>query len=146
MKFNWGFGIALFYATFMAVLLYFVFKSTTHDNSLVVDNYYEQDLQYQSHYDRVVNTQGLDEPVKFKHNPVAQNIKITFPKSISTISGRIQMFRPSTKHRDTFLDIKVDENGSMTVPTHQLKSGRWKIKINWEADQKEYYSEEDIEL
>lgn len=146
MKLNWGFGIALFYASFMVILLFFVIKSTTHDNSLVIENYYEQDLKYQSHYDRLLNTQRLKQQVVFKKNGAEQTIEIQFPKEMKKIKGSIHLFRPSTKHRDVFLEVNVDKNGITTFSTRQLISGRWKIKMNWQNGNKEYYSEKDIEL
>ncbi len=146
MKFNWGTGITLFYASFMAILLFFVVKTTTHDNSLVMENYYEQDLKYQSHYDRVLNTQELEQQVAFKINNAAQNIEVQFPDEMKKITGSIQLFRPSTKHRDVFLNLKINADGIMIFPTKQLKSGRWKIKMNWQNGEREYYSEKDIEL
>lgn len=146
MKLNWGYGIAIFYASFMVVLLYFVIKTTTHDNSLVMENYYEQDLKYQSHYDRVVNTKRLKQPVTFKQNDAAQTIEIQFPEGIKNIRGTVQLFRPSTKHRDMTLAVTTDESKMMVISTKQLQPGRWKIKMNWEGDEKEFYSEEYIEL
>ncbi len=146
MKFNWGTGITLFYACFMAILLFFVVKSTTHDNSLVMENYYEQDLKYQSHFDRIVNANKLKQQITFKQNPTAQNIELKFPEKLKKIKGQIHLFRPSTKNRDVFLEVKIDKEGMMVIPTKNLKSGRWKIKVNWEDDSKEYYTEKDIEL
>ena len=63
MKFNWGTGIFLFY-TFFAVTLFFqVYQSTQYDNHLVVDNYYEKDIQYQVQYEKIANSLGLEEKV-----------------------------------------------------------------------------------
>ena len=57
MKINWGTGIAIFYTLFASVLVMVVIKSKQYDHSLVVDNYYEEDLHYQSHFDKLVNSQ-----------------------------------------------------------------------------------------
>jgi nitrogen fixation protein FixH len=146
MKLNWGFGIATFYASFMVILLYFVFKSTTHDNSLVMDNYYEQDLKYQAHYDKVVNTMQLKEQPSFQQNDSAQTLDIQFPQGMSNPEGAVQFFRPSSKYQDITVPLKVNEDGKMTIPTKLLKAGRWKIKMDWESDQKAYYLEKAIEL
>jgi hypothetical protein len=45
MKFNWGTGIAIFYIIFVVSLVFQVFKSRQYDHSLVVDNYYEEDIK-----------------------------------------------------------------------------------------------------
>ena len=50
---NWGTGIAIFYGTFMVIMITFVIKSRSVDHSLVMDNYYEEDINYQSHMDKL---------------------------------------------------------------------------------------------
>jgi nitrogen fixation protein FixH len=146
MKLNWGFGIATFYASFMVILLYFVFKSTTHDNSLVMDNYYEQDLKYQSHYDKVVNTMQLKEQPTFEQDATAQTLNIQFPQGMNNSEGSVHLFRPSTKHQDITVPLKLNEDGRMSIPTKLLSAGRWKIKMDWKSEQKDYYLEKAIEL
>jgi hypothetical protein len=46
MKINWGTGIAIAIALFMAFILYFVIKvqsNSKYDNELVVEEYYKHD-------------------------------------------------------------------------------------------------------
>ncbi len=146
MKLNSGTAIAAFYATFMVALLYFVIKSTTYDNSLVMDNYYEQDLKYQEHYDKVVNNQALEQKVKIKIHPNDQSIDFLFPDNMKKVKGNIHFFCPSTKYGDVRKAIQVDEHGTMKVTTKTFKSGRWKIKLDWKNGEKNYYEEFEIVL
>ena len=144
MNINWGLGIALFYLTFMVVLLFFVFKSTTYDNSLVMDNYYEQDLRYQEHYDKIVNTQNLEKGVVVNYKAKQQKIEIHFPPVMKDLNGTLHFFHPSTKNKDVTLALQANENGQMTILTDRFASGRWKIKLDWVSNQKAYFKE--IEL
>ncbi len=142
MKFNWGTGIALFYGTFAAVLIFAVIKSTTHDNSLVVDNYYEEDLKYQQHFDRLTNAM-LDD-ISFKVNSKEQLVYLQFPMYAQ--QGEILFFRPSDKTKDFKLPVSTNAAGIQVVPTNGLSNGLWKVKINWSSEGKNYYSEQSIIL
>lgn len=144
MKFNWGTGIALFYGLFAAVLIFAVISSTTHNNSLVVDNYYEEDLKYQEHYDKLANALHADVDVKLDNKNSL--VKLQFPESDADISGEVHFFRPSDETKDFKITVGTNEGGSQVVPTAGLANGLWKVKINWSAAGKQYYSEETIVL
>lgn len=142
MKFNWGTGIALFYSTFATVLIFAVIKSTTHDNSLVVDNYYEEDLKYQQHFDRLANTMVAD--IDFKVDNQDHLVHLQFPMYVQ--QGEILFFRPSDKTKDFKLPVSTSAAGIQVVPTNGLSNGLWKVKINWSSEGKNYYSEQTIIL
>ncbi|MEM8907888.1 MAG: FixH family protein [Bacteroidota bacterium] len=146
MKFNWGFGIALFYLSFMVTLVYVVFKSTTYDHSLVMDNYYEQDLQYQQHYEKLQNAQALAQQVSVQYDDQAKTIAFQFPEHDQLVKGTIHFFCPSTKHGDWVEVIKLDEQQKMTIAKPQLMAGRWKIKIDWTDTNKKYFQETEMML
>ncbi|RMD70948.1 MAG: hypothetical protein D6818_08450, partial [Bacteroidetes bacterium] len=42
---------------------------------------------------------------------------------------------------DKTLDIRVDESGKMRVPMDELAAGFWRVKVDWQAGGKEYYTE-----
>ena len=146
MKFNWGHGIALFYIVFASVMVYFAVKSTQHDHSLVVDNYYEEDLKYQQHFEKLENSKSLENDVKINHDPTSQNIKISFPKEKRNIAGTIHFYRPSDKSKDLKVKINLDQNFEQSLPVSQLSSGLWKLKVEWQADGTPFYKEETVIL
>lgn len=146
MKLNWGFSIALFYIVFMSVLLYFVIKSTTYDNSLVMENYYEQDLKYQSHFDKMVNTQNMSEKVNIINNHKEGQIELQFPETMKMSTGSVHFFCPQTKHKDLKVDLKLDQDGLMKINSGQFTSGRWKVKLDWEDNGKSFYTETELIL
>ena len=146
MKFNWGHGIALFYIVFASVLIYFVVQSTQHDHSLVVENYYEEDLKYQQHYEKLENSKGLKIDVTISHEPNSENIKIQFPKEKGTVSGTILFYRPSDKSKDVKIKIEPDQNFEQSLPVSALSPGLWKLKVDWQAGGIPFYKEETVIL
>ena len=62
MKLNWGTGIVIAFGLFMTFILFFVFKvqsNSKYDNELVTENYYQQELKFQSNIDKEENSKNL---------------------------------------------------------------------------------------
>ena len=146
MKFNWGTGIFLAYTLFAVALFWFVYQSTKQDNSLVVDNYYEQDLQYQQQYERMQRANSLSAPVKVQFDQAAASVVITFPEEVTAPSGSIHFYRPSDQRFDFRADLAVDELHKQLIPVKGKLGGRWIVKILWEEDGQAYYVERDLVL
>lgn len=144
MKFNWGTGIFLFYTIFALSLVFQVFKSTQYDNSLVVDNYYEEDLNYQAQYERKQNAQNLAEPVDIDLIPATQELAIQFPAEVADAIGVVHLYRPSGKAADQKLPIELNDQGQMKISTQDMLTGRWSVRITWTSGSKEYFTEKDI--
>lgn len=145
MKFNWATGLTLFFMLFIGTLVFVVYQSTQVHDSLVVENYYEEDINYQKHYDKRQNTADLSVKVLVDYNKSNQEILFTFPvDSLSSASGKILLYNPYSEKSDVNYDIKTDANGSFKIPIKDVKSGRWKLKIDWITGSKSYYQEEEI--
>jgi nitrogen fixation protein FixH len=146
MKLNWGYGIALFYATFVVVLLYFVVQSTQQDNSLVSEQYYADDIHYQQHYDKLRNAQALAKDLEISRLAAQEAIYLQFPEDLGPVSGKVQFFCPSDSQADFSTPVKTDAGFSQTVSSKNLKRGLWRVKVDWTAGGKAYYREEAITL
>lgn len=141
MKFHWGHGIAAFYSLFAFVLISAVIKSTTFDNSLVAKDYYARDIAYQNVLDRKMNSQSLKKAVAFKTNNGSYQISFPIAELDAAITGKIQLYCPSTADRDIFWPVSLTEEGKQFLPVQSLPAGRYKLIINWSADQRDYLDE-----
>jgi len=146
MKFNWGHGIALFYTVFATVLVIFVVKSTFHDHSLVVDDYYAEDLKYQKHYEKLANSNSLVNDIIINHDAKLDHVTVQFPKEVGIVNGTIHFYRPSDKKKDFTVEIKLDQNFEQLFPVSELSPGLWKLKVDWQAGGKPFYKEETLVL
>jgi hypothetical protein len=144
MKLSWGTGIAIFYSVFVIVLVLVVIKSTSFDNSLVTDDYYQKDLEYQTQIDKETNSQSLATDLTVRYSDSEKNIRFTFPQDLGTIGGKILFFRPSNATLDFELPIQVNENLEQVVSAQDLLPGLWRVKVDWNAGGKDYYKEETI--
>jgi len=147
-KNGWSYGIAIVYVSFITIFLglvvYFSFFYKQID--LVAENYYEQEIAYQTQIERIRRTQSLPENVKFQHQYERRELLIQFPAGLDYegIGGRIQFFRPSDAGQDRIVPIKLSVNGIQEISTTNFPRGYWKIKIFWQINNDEYYSEESL--
>ena len=146
MKINWGTGIAIFYSTFVLVLVFAVYQSTKFDNSLVSDQYYADDLAYQQHYNKLVNAQQLEEDLKIWNKIQKAEVQLHFTAEFEEVAGEIHFFCPSHKPSDFKLPVQANASHIQHIPTEGLRPGRWKVKVNWEAGGKKFYKEESITI
>ena len=142
-KFTWGTGIFLFYTIFAGSLFFQVYQSTRYDHSLVVEDYYAQDLAYQQTYERKQNSLSLDQPVTVHLNDARDALDIAFPRDLGRIRGEVLLYRPSTRHLDTNAPLVFTPATPYraVIPTAGLATGRWLAKISWTAGEKEYLDE-----
>ncbi|MEM0992368.1 MAG: FixH family protein [Bacteroidota bacterium] len=141
MKFHFGTGIAIFYTIFATTLLYFVFKSTQYDHSLVREDYYKGDLEYQQHYDKLYNTKLLSGEVVIQHQIEQRQLLVHFPEELKQVQGNATFFRPSSSQQDIEIELATDGDLKQIIPTNRLQSGLWKVKLDWVSDGKPYYKE-----
>jgi len=134
MKISWGTGIFLFYTFFATTLFYQVYKSTQYDHSLVVENYYEKDLTYQSTLDKLNNSVALKTPLKINYYEVLELVELAFPTEMENITGAILFYRASNKKEDVQLPISLGMDKCMNIFVRTLKPGIWKIEVDWIGD------------
>jgi nitrogen fixation protein FixH len=123
-----------------------VYQSTLVERNLVVENYYEKDLQYQSHLDKLKNSSTLKKDLGIFQNKEEKYLRFSFPKELADIKGDILFYRPSDSSKDFNTEIKINDEHELRIPTSELQSGVWKIKVNWEGDKRSYYKEATIQI
>jgi hypothetical protein len=146
MKISWGTGIAIFYSFFVIVMVGMVVYSKSFDHSLVVDNYYEEDLKYQSHLDKLNNSKRLATDLQIQVEKENGAVALHFPKEIQQVEGSVLFYRADDKRMDVSLKIAVDSNGTFLAPIQNLTPGKWTVKVDWQGDGKPFFKEETLVL
>jgi hypothetical protein len=142
---NWGKAIALFYSIFALSMVTMVFLSTKEDNSLVSDQYYLDDIQYQQQYNKIANSRQLNQPLNIHFDKSSQSLELSFPTELGSITGKLHLFCPSDRSQDQKINLITSQPGELiTIPLELIKKGLWKIKIDWESNQVHYYDEKTI--
>jgi hypothetical protein len=142
MKFNWGTGIVLSFIIFALSILLIIIFPFNQRVDLVTKDYYENELKYQDQINKVERTGLLDESIVINHN--SKDLKITFPSSYRQVSGEIIFYRPSDEKRDFSVPIYVDSSGSQLVDISSIMPGMWRVKVQWNMNNLQYYFEKNI--
>lgn len=138
-KFNWGHGITLFYIFFVGIVVTALVASFGVDHSLVVDEYYSEDLAYQSKYDKMANSLNSD---NINIITAGEDVVISFP-GVEKVSGEVHFYRASDKSQDFTRNITSNQE---IFSKTTLSKGKWSVKVDWETGGKSYYKEEVIYL
>ena len=143
-KFNWGTGIVLALIVMVSGMSYLVSIAVRQDYDLVDKDYYQKSVNYQQHIEKVKNTDGLAVKVLFHQS--ADTLQVTFPKleGNSGYSGEIHFYSPVQEKRDLTIPVKTDISGMQLVDLKKLDHGRYEVKIDWSANNVDYYQEEEI--
>lgn len=141
MKFNWGSGIAIFYGCFMLIFIGIAIKAGQQDVNMVKKDYYDDDINYQKHFDKIQNEQALTEKVQVDFNTELESVAIKFPTNMPIPVGKVILFHPARDTDDKSFDIKTDNAAQMVIPVKGFPNGRWQVQINWESGNKTFYKE-----
>ena len=141
---NWGWGIAIFYSTFLVIVIGSVIYTSTLDYFLVSDDYYQRGIDYQNQIDKLNRTAKLSETVTWNYNVRSQTVQFHYPNELTF--GKIVFYRPSNSNLDRYVKIEKNENNLQIIKVLNWARGYWKLKIDWQTENNSYYNEGTIEL
>ncbi len=143
---NWGYRIIILYTSFVVFMLALVSVAVKQNFDLVAPDYYRQEIEYQSRIDNINNSKKLSTPLQIELLSEENILNISYPEVLQNISGKILLYRPTDAKQDITIPVKADEKFVQQIPLNQLEKGLWRVKIQWKADEVEYYNEEAIVL
>ncbi len=145
MKWNWGTGIAIFYTTFVIVMVAMVVSASRKDVNMVQDNYYDKDLHYEAFRQSRENSRSL--PLRIEWNAAERHIQIHFPDDMQDLSGSVTLYRPSDRRLDRIFMLNHETPlPTLKLPAQGLPAGMWRIMIDWQSAGVPYYKEEILVL
>ncbi|MFD2244941.1 FixH family protein [Pontibacter ruber] len=143
----WPYAIIAAMVLFMGYIAMFVYKAMNQDVDLVSKNYYEQEIQYQDHIEKVGRTVAAGD-VAVNYNAEAHTILLQLPESFKgqPINGKINLFRPSDDQLDQEIPLQLGRDLSQLIETQKLEKGLWKVRVNFSAGNETYYNEKTIQI
>lgn len=146
MKINWGTAIVIAFIGFIAFIMYFVISMSTnkkYEHDLVVEDYYQQELKFQSDIDKEEHAKTLVTNVKLEKTE--EGLLIRFPEDLdrNSIKGKVFLYRPSNKKLDFEIPISLS-NHNLLIPDNRLLDGRWNIKVDWTFSNEAYLYKTEI--
>ncbi|TXB67011.1 hypothetical protein FRY74_02170 [Vicingus serpentipes] len=142
MKFNWGTGAFILFGGFVVFMLGLVFYASKQSHELVTENYYEKELEFKDVLIKQELTEKLTEQLQIEVKD--KELILNFPKEVgNNVSGKLFLFKPSNINDDKEISFTTDNN-LKTIDLSEFSTGMYKLKVNWNAGENEYYNEEEI--
>ena len=139
---NWGTRIVITFVCFVAVIVTMVVISMRQNISLVDKDYYVQEIAYQDQIERIKNKNEMGE----KPEVIKRNGKIIISINDQDLAGEVHFFRPSDASLDKKYVLMLNEKGQQSFAMVDFEKGLWRIKVNWNKNGKEFYSEHSLTL
>jgi hypothetical protein len=129
---NWGHKLTIGFICFVIFMIGMVTISIRADYSLVDENYYEEEIAYQSKIDRLTNGESWKNTISLVQGNDFLNIYFEEANLIN--QGKVYFFRPSNDDLDFNLPLVENYN----LPTQKLAPGKWEVQFTWNYDGKSY--------
>jgi hypothetical protein len=142
-KFHWGHAILVFFIIYVLTLIFVLYKSTTVDHSLVVQDYYNQDIHYQEKYDKVKNVATYSKSIKVDWSAGEKKLSVIFQNDNGR-KGVVKLYNPADTQKDISFDLKKESLASYEYAGINLSAGRWKVQVDWEEDGVPFFIEKEI--
>lgn len=140
---DWGKGITLSLIVFGIIMISMVTICVKQDDlHLVTQNYYEEEIKYQDHIDKMVNASHLDHEVLVYDN----QLKIVDLHLPVGAKGTLHLFRPSDARLDQKISFDISDQAVNSVNVKDLKPGYWRVKLTWFENGVGYFKEEKINI
>ena len=130
---NWGVKITLSFIAFVLIMITMVMISMRQDVNLVADDYYKQEIAYESQIERIKNTNNLASPPKISFNRGTDRIYVSFSSKLAdrVRSGEVLLYRPSDRNKDVKAQLILDDSDRLVISMIGRDKGLWKIKMTW---------------
>ncbi len=142
---NWGYKILFVFIAFAAMISYMVIRSFQSNFELVENDYYKSELVYQKIIDGTGRANALSHLPEIIQS--GKEISLQMPEEMKDklLSGSILFYCAYDSKKDKKILLSTDKNG-IQVLTHVLTPGNYTIKIDWNKEGKNYYSEKKVTI
>ncbi len=141
----WPAGIILAFALFITGTAGLIILACSHKEDLVSSDYYEKELRYQGHIERLNRTRQLPTPCSVSYEAAGKSIRISLPANHALLArGLIQLYRPSGAGMDRQFDLDLDSTGAQSIDASALRPGLWKVRVSWTVGKLEYFIDQKV--
>ncbi len=143
---NWGHKLTVVIGIFILAMLSMVYLAFQQTNDMVDTNYYDKELKYQLKIDAAQNLNAASTEVLVTQ--FEKNVKILLPKNLTKnfANGKLEFLKSDDKKRDLNLSFQPDTAGQFMIDGKRFVRGLYKVRLQWESEDKSYYREQDLML
>jgi nitrogen fixation protein FixH len=140
----WPLGIVLTFVLFFGAMTAVVVIAATHRESMVSENYYEQELTFQDQIDGAARAQKSGAVIL--SDAAGGRLVITVPAAqlAQKFSGTIEFYRPSEPKLDREFPLEPKNDGTQTLNVSRFAAGLWVVRARWVAGGQSFFLEQKI--
>jgi len=142
----WPTGIFVTFGLFFIGMASVVVIATTHRESLVSNNYYEQELKFQTVIDAAARANASGATIAFETASRRLTISMPAKQLEQKLSGKVQLYRPSASGLDREFPLAPQSDGTQTLNLAQFAPGLWVVRVAWNAAGADYRLEQKITI
>lgn len=142
----WPISIIAFFTIAILGCGTFIAFCSRHPADLISQNYYEEEVRYQGHMDRLQHTQERAPLASITYNVAARVITVSLPPEHSHArpAGQIQLYRPSAMNLDRQLKLQPNDSGVQAIDAANLLPGLWKVRVSWTVEHRDYFIDQKV--
>jgi hypothetical protein len=144
----WPLGILIAMLTFMGSIVLAVTIMFNNEVPLVSDDYYKQEIAYQSRIDKETRVADHARQPSMSYLKATDAMEITLPnfQPSARTEGKLTFFRPSNPSKDFILDFVPTDSGTQYIDLSKVDAGLWVVQLDWTEDGESYYYEQKLTL
>jgi len=142
MKLNWGQSITIVIILFMAFILTLVYKMHYRNADLVQDDFYEQEVLFNSKKESIFNYENANLQIHVEQTP--EGIELQFPSDFTFDNGVVLFYRADDKSLDRQYPLSVNSNHRQILAYTEFIVGKYEINISWNNQEKSYLYQSEI--
>jgi len=142
MKLNWGQSITIVIILFMAFILTLVYKMHYRNADLVQDDFYEQEVLFNSKKESIFNYENSDFKLHVEQTP--EGIELRFPSDFTFDKGSVFFYRADDKSLDRQYKLSINPNHKQILAYSEFIVGKYEINISWNNQEKSYLYQSEI--
>jgi hypothetical protein len=141
----WPVALVLFFIVFASYIVGFVIFACRQKMDLVREDYYDQEIRFQKQIDRVQRTAPVLADADIHYDRAGDLVTVRLPSvKRDNVGGTVSFYRPSDASLDSSVELGLDPAGQQSVSVRSLRSGLWKVRVQWKMSGREYFFEKPI--
>jgi hypothetical protein len=142
-KLNWGFGITVAIILFMTFILSFVFRAARVSTDLYAEDYYQQELDFQSEIDAIDAAKIYKDDLYFSQNNKEIVVHFKSDKAWNGLNAKLYFYRPDNASLDRNISF-IPNNGIQLISKEYFKPGNYEVKLKWKEGETGYLVKQNL--
>jgi len=134
----WPVGLVVVLGLFATGVFSFGVFAVRHSRDLVSADYYDREIRYQEHIDRVARAGAVSSGALVSVDATTRTLSLVLSRGAV---GQVEFYRPANAQWDRILPLALDREGRQRIDLSGLQAGLWRIRVLWSVGGLDYLRE-----